>query len=70
MPADPVGTPQLPFFASHSPAYQDALRVTGKIMRKCPLTARWLVTSDERSWFHRHAVRGYLSEKKGLQRLI
>jgi transposase len=25
MPADPVGTPQLPLFASHSPVYQDAL---------------------------------------------
>jgi transposase len=25
MPADPVGTPQLPLFASHCPAYQDAL---------------------------------------------
>src|SRR5687767_12852835 len=25
MPADPVGTPQLQLFASHSPAYQDAL---------------------------------------------
>ena len=25
MPADPVGTPQLHLFASHSPAYQEAL---------------------------------------------
>jgi transposase len=25
MPADPVGTPQLPLFATHSPAYQEAL---------------------------------------------
>jgi hypothetical protein len=51
-------------------AEKPLLNVAGKIVRKCPLTARWLVTSHERRRFLRHAVRGYLSEEKSLRRLI
>jgi hypothetical protein len=46
------------------------MRVAGKIVRKCPLTTRWLVTSDECRRLLRQAVRDYLSKKKGLGRLI
>jgi hypothetical protein len=42
------------------------IRVAGKIVRKCPLTDRWLVTSDEYRRLLRQAVRDYLAEKKGL----
>jgi hypothetical protein len=41
------------------------LRVAGKIVRKCPLTDRWLVTSDESRRLLRQAVGDDRSEKKG-----
>jgi hypothetical protein len=57
-------------FATSNRALFTSVRVAGRSVRKCPLTARWLITSDERKWFLRRAVRGYLLEKKGLRRLI
>jgi hypothetical protein len=53
-------------FAAERLQGRGAIRVAGKIVRKCPLTAQCLVTSDERRWFLRYAVRGDLSEKQGL----
>jgi transposase len=61
MPADPVGTAQLPLFASHSPAYQDALAhyeaIRPILKRECTLVQQSRATGLNYWWVWRHLRR-------------
>ena len=75
MPADPVGLPQLPLFASHSPAYQDALAHYEAIRpiltreRTLPQQSRKTGLNYWRLWrhlrrFRREGLSGLIDQRK------
>jgi hypothetical protein len=48
----------------HQPGIAGAIRVAGKLVQKCPLMARWLVTRHMRRSLLYHIVHSYRIEKK------